>query len=78
MWYVQQRFVATVVEERHCQEAHLFDLPGPSVISGPGHHGDLDMGWIPCGAIEWPWVINTDTHIDTETCKDTQTWGKNT
>lgn len=46
MHCVQQRFLATGIEERHRQDAHLFDLPGPSVISALGNHGDQDMGWI--------------------------------
>lgn len=44
--YVEQRFLATTVGERRRQDAHLFDLLGPSVISGLGNHGDQDMGWI--------------------------------
>lgn len=43
---VKQRFLATVVGERNSQDAHLFDLPGPSVISGLCNHDNGDMGWI--------------------------------
>lgn len=43
---VQQRFLATVVEKKHRQDAHLFDLPGPSAISALSNYGDQDMGWI--------------------------------
>ena len=65
---VPQRILATVAEDRHHKDAHLFDLPGPSVISAPCNHGDQAMGWIHVVLLKGLGLrTHRETHVDTHT-----------